>query len=95
MSDDLHRRFTLTLKLGADTLDDLYHTLRNLAVELDRKGEATFAEWQAAEKRPYSITSGGYGSGYHLQLAFDPTMDHETYVEALEAYLNKAKEDGK
>lgn len=76
------RRLHLTLDLGADDLDEVYHALRSIADDLDR---------EQREQRDW--TSGGSGSGWHLTLEVtDPAMNAERFYEALKAWSDARRE---
>lgn len=76
MMDKPTRRFALTLTLGADDMDTVRRSLRQMAFDLDG--------W---EDMPYSAVSGGPDVGYTLEIKFDPDVTHESYHEKLSAYL--------
>lgn len=69
-----YRRLQLALYLNADSLDELCSALQNIATDLMVEG-----------KEERHITSGGYSSGYQLNLTVpDPEMTGEKYREWLE-----------
>jgi hypothetical protein len=71
------RAYTLTLRIGADTIKDLAHTLSNMA-------------WQAEAGE---LTRGSFGSpcsgGEYELLEID--KPHAKYFEELHAYLAERK----
>ena len=73
------RAVRLTLKLDADDMPELSHTLRAIADHAER-GELTDG------------VSGGPCSGYIYELLQDPTMTHDAYHAALRAYLDVLKQ---
>lgn len=81
MSEVPKRRLRLTLDLGADDLDELGSALHTLANDLEADG---------VEER--DVTSGGYGSGYHLLLTVtDPAMDAERFQRDLKDWVAQRK----
>ena len=76
-----HRRLRLHLDLQADSLDDLWHELRQIADDLDREG-----------REVRDVASGGYSSGYHLTLTCDQYQTGDQYREQLEAWSAARKE---
>lgn len=74
------RRFRLVLDLHADNRDELDRVLTSLsfAVHDDSVTERT---------------SGGFSSGYHLELDEDPAVDHTSYVQALAAWHQERLEN--
>ena len=75
------RAICLTMKIEADTRDDLVSALMNFATQIDREEITTGV-------------SGGYDSGYIYELLVDPTQTHEAYFQQLHAYL-KEKDNAK
>lgn len=73
------RRYSMTLNLGADSMEDLIRALDQLAFDFARHKEL---------QQNYHMVSGGPDYGYSLDIAFDPEMTHERYVEAVNAYLD-------
>lgn len=74
------RRYVMKLEIGADTFRDLLGRLNSIQFDLERAIEGEL-------DRDYSAVSGGYDAGWVLGIKFDPTMDHDRYVEVLNAYL--------
>lgn len=70
------RRYRLTLDLHADTWDDLADALHNIAT-------------QVLIEHHRDVTSGGYSSGYRLSVIEDPTMSHDAYIAALDAWRDR------
>ena len=76
------RRFVLEAKIGADDLDALKRALDEIVRRLD-------------EGLPMRCITGGYDSGWHVEVSEDPTMTHDGYVEALNAYVAKERADAR
>jgi hypothetical protein len=75
MSDTApHRAFRLTLRLDADSRDELASALHN------------FAE-QVAREQVTTGLSGGPCSGSIHELLHDPAQTHELYFEQVREYL--------
>lgn len=74
---ELHRRYTLTVKIGADSYQDLIRSLDDLSYMLDLHGEEPKESWNAA--------SGSPVAGYSYEVGFDPDMDHDRYIAQIEA----------
>jgi len=75
------RAVRLTLRIEADTRNDLVSALMNFATQVDREEVTTGV-------------SGGSNSGWVYELLVDPTQTHEAYFQQLDAYLegkNNAK----
>ena len=68
------RAVRLTLKLDADTKNDLARELENIASMIDRD-ELTVG------------VSGGFSSGYIYELLHDPEQTHDKYFMELRDYL--------
>ncbi len=75
------RAMRLTLKIEADTRNDLVSALMNFATQIDREEITTGV-------------SGGYDSGCIYELLANPTQTHEAYFQQLHAYL-KGKDNAK
>ncbi len=82
MNDKPKRRLELILRLGADDMDTIISTFKQLMFDLDQIGE-----------RDYHSISGAPDAGYILDIAFSPNVDHEGYLTANEAYLKDLKND--
>lgn len=82
-TENPRRRIKITLTLGADSWDEAVRALHGI--------EHRLAEAQDREEPKIAVTSGGYGSGYHLEADEDPTIDHDSYFEAVEAYRARRK----
>jgi hypothetical protein len=77
---DIHRRYTLKIKIGADDWKEMRHALHSIEHDLyDR------------EDGDIQITSGGVGSGWTITGTCDPQMTHEKYFEAIEATREQRK----
>lgn len=74
-----HRKYELTLTLNADDWRALLGAIRHIEFELTVKSEFD---------APVHIVSGGYDSGWTLDVAIHPGVTHESYVTALHAYLD-------
>ena len=72
------RAHRLTLKLDADTLDEMASALVNLADRVVR-GELTIG------------VSGGCGSGYIYELLSDPTKTNADYFAEVHEYLRNVR----
>ena len=68
-----HRRYTIKLDIGLDSLDDLATILDGIAYSIVGEGSR-------------SSTSGSPNCGYHLDVFEDPEMTHERYFEAIKAW---------
>jgi len=73
------RAFRFTLRLDADSRDDLTQALENIATRI------------ALDELTTGV-SGGYGSGYSYELLNDPSQTHERYFADLNAWLAKARD---
>lgn len=74
---ELHRRHTLTVKIGGDTWSDLIRSLDDLSDIL--------GEYDTAPERSWSGVSGGPTAGYTYDVGFDPDMDHDKYFALIKA----------
>lgn len=75
-----HRAWTMTLKVGADSELELERALLSIATDFSMGGlRSTFA-------------SGGPGAGWSGETKHDPSMTHERYFEAIEAWRKSRKE---
>jgi hypothetical protein len=82
MSNLPHRRWTMDLKIGADSEQELVRALEQIALDFDRGGlRSRFA-------------SGGPASGWSGETSEDPEMTHDRYFEAVEEWkAAQSKED--
>ncbi len=70
------RRIEMVLKIGADDMDSLRSILRSESITLE-----------PVEERNYESFSGGYDGNHRLTIVVNPEVSHDSYVEALEAYI--------
>lgn len=82
---ELHRRYQLTLKLGADSPDDLDGALNSIQFDV-----SVLIDKQRLN-RSYHSVSGGPTRDWTLDIAFDPDMTHERHFEQIKAYLEKKR----
>lgn len=80
MSEQPHRRFVLSLTAGGDDIVGICRSLRDAISNLDGWGD-----------QPYHSLSAGPDYSYTLDVAFDPSVDHDSYFNALDAYLENQK----
>lgn len=73
------RSFRLTLKLEADTREDLANALNQMAYQIDR------------DQLSVGV-SGGPTSGAIYELLHNPNQTHENYFREVRQYLVAAKE---
>lgn len=83
MSNKPTRAYSLTLNIGADTLQDLTYCLNDIVIDLS-KGELPAGTGVAAS------VAFGYSYQYHL----DETMTHERYMDQLSRYLESEDRHG-
>ena len=74
MTDAPQRRWTMELKIGADSEDELIRALEQIALDFSMGGLRTL------------FASGGCGSGWWGETKHDPEMDHERYFAAIEEW---------
>lgn len=79
------RRHQLSLTLEADDVDSLLASLR--AIEHDLLIKERDHDW----KHPVEITSGGYDSGWHLNITTDLTVTGDAYRDSLKTWHNAVK----
>lgn len=72
-----HRRLRFLLDLEADSLDELNNALRNI-------GHSLLLDEQEVRE----VDSGGWASGYHLELTCDEQMDGDTYRSRLREWAD-------
>ena len=70
----------LSLTLEADDLDSLLHAFR--AIEHDLLLKERDHDWT----QPVEITSGGYDSGWHLEVTSDLTITGDAYRASLKTW---------
>lgn len=85
--DGPHRKHRMVLKLEADSIDDLSGALTQLALDLDMD-DMRGRDWTERVDR----ASGGPSSGYQLDMVTDPNMDHDTYIQLLNAWLDSDRQ---
>lgn len=76
-----HRRYTVEIKIGADTWEDVKRSLDQIAFDLHGREDG------AIDK-----TSGAPSAGYTVIGKQDPEMTHERYFADVEAW--RAKRNG-
>lgn len=69
------RRFTIDISIGADDWDTARRELLEVADHIAQHGPEC------------SSVSGGYSAGHAVTITERPEMTHDSYFEALEAYL--------
>lgn len=80
---ELHRRYTFTLKLGADSTRDIDSALNSIQYDLVVLTE------RRELNRNYHAISGGPSAGWSIDIQFDPEMTHDRYFELLDEHLEK------
>ncbi len=85
-SPDLHRRYTLTLKLGADTYAEIGVALGQIQFDL-----LTQVRDQEELEQDYNSVTGSPSAGWSIDIKFDPEMTHERYFELLNEYLEEKR----
>lgn len=83
MSDKPHRRYQLTLDIGADSYDELLYAIHAFADHMDMNYPALDHNTNGA--------SGGVSTGYSYEVKVDTDMTHERWYEELQAYLKARK----
>lgn len=85
-----HRRHQLTLKLEADDIPSLLSAIA--AIEYDLIVKEAEHDWT----HPVEITSGGYDSGWHLNITSDLSIEGDAYRASLKAWsaANRAAREG-
>lgn len=73
------RAYKLTLELNADKLKDLLNSLEHIIFTID-----------VYDTR--NSVSGGYSSGYILDIDIDETITHDKYMEDVRQYLATKKD---
>ena len=84
---ELKRRYELKLTMGADDLPSLRGMLNTIIYDLAR-----LEDGDIEMVNPYHAISGGYSGNHSLTLELRPDVTHDSYVEQLEAHLEKQKE---
>lgn len=84
---ELKRRWEMELKMGADDLPSLMGMLNTLIFDLSRldDGNLENVTW------PYNQVSGGYSGNHSVVLNLRPDVTHDSYMDALNAYLASGK----
>lgn len=82
---ELHRRYQLTLKLGADSVDDLDGALNSVQFDVSVLIDKQYLN------RSYHSVSGGPTRDWTLDIEFDPEMTHERHFEEIKAYLEQKR----
>lgn len=87
MSDAPQRRIQIKLDLGADSWKEVAQSLGEIQ-------HRVYEQEDKAPNDPISCTSGGCGSGWHLEAKVNMEQTAEGYRRDLTAYLNarRAKE---
>lgn len=80
-----HRRHQLTLQLEGDDIEALLSSLR--AIEHDLLIKQRDHDWN----HPVEITSGGYDSGWHLNITSDLTTDGDAYRASLKDWSDRRR----
>lgn len=77
------RAIEITIRISADTWNDVTHCLEEYVRQIGRYGEL-----------PQGV-SGGYGSGDIREVCLDPEMTHDRYAEELRDYLEATRKAAK
>lgn len=72
------RAYTLDLSLTADSVDALIGQLNGIIFHLRNEDVVTT-----------NIISGGYDSGYVLDIIVDPTQSHDKFMQDLDAWIKR------
>lgn len=72
-----HRRYTLSIEIGADEWAGVVADLQHLASHIADHGEKC------------SSVMGGPSCGHIVDIRIDPEMTHERYMAELDAYLEQ------
>ena len=85
--DKPRRKYEMTLTMGADDLPSLRGMLNTLIYDLARWEDSDFEQ-----VNPYNAVSGGYSGNHSMTLHIQSDMDHDKYMDQLNAYLDEKKE---
>jgi hypothetical protein len=72
------RKYTVQITLGADTIDDAISALGNIQFDLRRLDDFVH----------YNTASGGYSSGYSMQIECKKEQTPDNYKKELSKYLS-------
>lgn len=86
MSDAPKRKYQLTLTLGGDDIQDIVHGLEQISFDLMREANDDI------EAVGYHSISGGYSSGWIVDVSVDPAMNHDEYMRLLKEHVAQEKE---
>lgn len=78
------RPYEMIVVIGADDLNSLAHSLKNIAFDV----------WTMTEKghqNPHVTTSGSPSTGYNFSLVRTDTADHHEYFKKLDEYLKESR----
>lgn len=88
MALPFRQQYEVEIKIGADTLDDLIHSLENIAFDFERKRTDNVAP----EK--YDIVSGSPSAGYVVKGDRDPEWTPERHKKALMEWHESRRDHG-
>lgn len=75
------RRIEASIRISADSWDDLRRELNHLATEIASHG--MLSKWSV---------SGGYSTGHIIETSEDETITHDSWAEENEAYCRSLKD---
>jgi hypothetical protein len=82
-----HRRYTLTVNIGADTVDDLEDAIEALQLAIYERTR----EEPSEAKRVLDSQCGSPRYGWVVGLDVDPAVTHDSYFADLRRYLADVK----
>ena len=82
------RMFHIEISCGADSLKDLEFALDNIIQQINKCAMDYFS----CNKKPYVSVSGGYSSGWNLELSHNPEMTHDKYFDTSEEKISTKPE---
>lgn len=77
------RRFQVKIDIGADDIKSLRYAVGRIY------------EWMNTEPLGKSLVSGGYDSGYWIEVRENLSQDHDQYVRELNSWLEEKQGEGK
>lgn len=85
--DKPKRKYEMQLTMGADDLPSLRGMLNTLIYDLARLEDS-----DVEKVNPYHAISGGYSGNHSIEIRIQPDMDHDKYMDQLNAYIDARKE---
>jgi len=80
------RRWQITIQIGADSIEDIAHQLKEIGFQLAAYHKDADSGW--------SSVSGGWSSGHSYEVKFNPEMTGDLYRKLIQEYVEYMDSQG-